>query len=218
MFVGHYGPAFAGPRFAPVPLWALFVAVQFLDYLWGAFIALGIEHVRIEPGFTAMSPFDLYDMPWSHSLVMALAWSALLGLVWAGIAKRSKLAGGLVIAAAVLSHWLADLLVHVPDLPLWPGGPSVGFGLWNHVMWTLVAEFGVLIAGWLFYMSATRAKNAVGHYGPVILFALLAVVYWMSHASPPPTNPAVAGPYVIGVYTLLAFLAWLLCDRVREAR
>lgn len=218
MFVGHYGPALAGPRFAPVPLWALFVAVQFLDFLWGIFIALGIEQVRVEPGFTAMSPFDLYHMPWSHSLVMALVWSVVLGLAWALIAKRSKRAGGLVIAAAVFSHWLADLLTHIPDLPLWPGGPNVGFGLWNSVPLTLIAEFGVLIVGWLFYMSATRAKNAVGRYGPVVLFALLAGLYWLNHLLPPPTDPAVAGPFVIAVFSAIAFLAWLLCDRLREAR
>ena len=56
MFVGHYGPALAGPRFVKaVPVWALCVAVQFLDYLWGVFVYFGIERVRIEPGFTGQA-------------------------------------------------------------------------------------------------------------------------------------------------------------------
>lgn len=218
MFIGHYGPALAGPRFAPVPLWMLFIAVQFLDFLWGAFIALGIEHVRVMPGFTAMSPFDLYDMPWSHSLLMAVVWSAVLGGVWSLVAKTRKRAGGLVVAAAVMSHWLADLLMHVPDLPLWPGGPQVGFGLWNNAPLTLVAEFGVLLAGWVVYMMATRAKNTVGRYGPVVLFAILAGLYWLNHVMPPPPDPVTGGLTAIALFSALSFLAWLLCDRVRVAR
>lgn len=219
MFIGHYGPALAGPRFVKtVPVWALCVAVQFLDYLWGVFITLGIEHVRVEPGFTAMSAFDLYDMPWSHSLVMALVWSAVLGGVWFLVARRNRMAGALIVGAAVFSHWLADLLMHVPDLPLWPGGPVVGFGLWNSVPLTLALEFGVLLAGLFLYLSATRPKGPIGRIGPYLFAAILGGLYWISHQSPPPADPTQGGPFVIVVFTLIAVLAWLLCDRVREPR
>jgi len=38
----------------------------------------------------------------------------------------------LVVALAVFSHWLFDLIVHTPDLPLWSdASPKLGFGLWN---------------------------------------------------------------------------------------
>jgi hypothetical protein len=46
-----------------VPLWVLFLAVQFLDVLWGIFVLLGVEKVRIVPGITATNPLDLYYMP-----------------------------------------------------------------------------------------------------------------------------------------------------------
>src|SRR5690606_39524272 len=70
MFVGHYAVSYAGKsRARSVPLWHLFVAVQFLDILWGLFVLVGVEHVRIVPGITAASPLDLYHNPYAHSLV-----------------------------------------------------------------------------------------------------------------------------------------------------
>jgi hypothetical protein len=40
---------------------------------------LGLEHVRIVPGITKVSPFDFYDYPISHSLLTVLGWSMLVG-------------------------------------------------------------------------------------------------------------------------------------------
>jgi len=77
VFVGHYGVSFAAKRAAPtVPLWVLFIAVQLLDIAWAPLVMLGIERVRIVPGFTATNPLDLYYMPYTHSLVAAILWSA----------------------------------------------------------------------------------------------------------------------------------------------
>jgi hypothetical protein len=44
-----------------------------------AVLLLGIEHVRIAPGITRVSPLDFYDYPISHSLLMAAVWSAVVG-------------------------------------------------------------------------------------------------------------------------------------------
>jgi len=74
MLVGHYGPAFAlkcAER--TIPLWVLFVAVQWMDVLWSGFVALGIERFRVVPGFTATNALDLYYMPFTHSLPGAAA-------------------------------------------------------------------------------------------------------------------------------------------------
>ena len=77
MFVGHYGVSFASKRYgSQIPLWLLFIAVQWLDVIWAPLVLLGIERVRITPGITASNPLDLYYMPYTHSLVAALLWSA----------------------------------------------------------------------------------------------------------------------------------------------
>ena len=76
MFVGHYSVAFAAnTERNKIPLWVLFVAVQFLDYIWATLVLLGIEKLRVIKGFTAGSMLDSYFHPYSHSLITAIAWS-----------------------------------------------------------------------------------------------------------------------------------------------
>src|SRR5258706_14409478 len=107
MFVGHYGVSFAVKSVdRKIPLWLLFLAVQFVDLLWGIFVLIGVEKVRIVPGITASSPLDLYYMPYTHSLVGSIGWSVLAALVWRlasrkGVSRKAAFYVGL----AVFSHW-----------------------------------------------------------------------------------------------------------------
>ena len=126
MFVGHYSPSFALRRASNVPLWALFIAAQLIDIVWATLVLLGVEHVRIVPGFTASSPLALDYMPYSHSLTATVAWGVLAGLLGAWIWNAR---GGAVIAACVVAHWFLDLPVHVADLPLYGNEHKVGLGL-----------------------------------------------------------------------------------------
>src|SRR5678816_2810720 len=106
MFVGHYAVSFVGKKITPtVPLWVLFIAVQLLDVAWAPLVLVGIEKVRIVPGITASNPLDLYYMPYSHSLVAALAWSAAAFVVYR-LWRRSRGLAALLVGAAVFSHWI----------------------------------------------------------------------------------------------------------------
>ena len=127
MFVGHYGVSFAAKAAdRSIPLWLLFVAVQFVDVLWGGLVLLGIERVRIVPGITASNPFDLYYMPYTHSLVASVLWAG--GAVIAYRFVQGWRGSALVVGAAVLSHWILDFVVHRPDLPLYDNTMKVGLG------------------------------------------------------------------------------------------
>lgn len=125
MLAGHYAPSFALRHAATVPLWILFLAAQFVDILWAGLIVIDIEKLRIVPDFTASNPLDLYYMPFSHSLAATVAWALLVGGLGSFIWKRQ---GGIVIGACVLAHWFLDLLVHIPDLPLYGNQHKVGLG------------------------------------------------------------------------------------------
>lgn len=218
MFVGHYGPAFAGKAVArSVPLWTLFLAVQLVDVAWGIFVANGIEHVRIVPGFTDANPLDLYDMPITHSLPGALAWSVAAGLIYVIWARRQKVLGGVVVGAAVFSHWVLDLLVHVPDLALWPGGPRVGLGLWNNYPVALAVEAAVLVLGFFLYMRVTQARGLVGRIWPWVFVALLALAEVVNHGGPLPESPQQFGYTAVISYIVLTGLA-ALCDVTRRPR
>ncbi|MHA7872033.1 MAG: hypothetical protein ACX939_06775 [Hyphococcus sp.] len=202
MFVGHYGPAaaVAGNR---IKLWHGFVAVQFLDILWAPFILLGIENVRIVENFTASNHFDLYHMPYTHSLVMALFWSVLAG----GAYQLLRKGGGLIIGALVLSHWLLDFVTHKPDLELWFGGPKVGLALWDNRPVAVGLEFALLLAGLALYASRTRPKGAAGNLAPLVLFALLAAAQLYGNFGPPPASAAMAAQSAIIAYLVFAALA-----------
>ncbi|HEX3163470.1 MAG TPA: hypothetical protein VHQ92_12905, partial [Pseudolabrys sp.] len=91
MFIGHYGPSFAckAAKLA-FPLWVLFLAVQLVDIAWSIFILFGIEKVRIVPGITATNPFDLYYMPYTHSLPGAALWSVGAAAVYRIVVPAQK--------------------------------------------------------------------------------------------------------------------------------
>ncbi len=202
MFVGHYGPAAAvsGGR---IKLWHGFVAVQFLDILWAPFVLLGIEHVRIVENFTASNHFDLYHMPYTHSLVAALAWSAVAGWLYHLVRKG----GGLIIGALVFSHWILDFITHKPDLELWFGGPKVGLALWEYRPLAVSTELGLLAAGLLIYLMRTTANGAMGRLAPIVLFALLVAAQIYGNFGPPPAGPEGAAQAAIISYAVFAALA-----------
>lgn len=82
MFVGHFGAGFAAKKVRPrVSLGTLFLAVQWADLLWPVLVVAGVEHVRIAPGLMKASALDLYDYPWSHSLVALVGWDILFAAI-----------------------------------------------------------------------------------------------------------------------------------------
>lgn len=190
MFVGHYSASFLGKAAEKkVPLWLLFLAVQFLDVLWTVFVLLGIEKVRIVPGITASSPLDLYYMPYTHSLVGALGWSALAFLGCQLVPRLKGLKTGAIVGGAVFSHWVLDLIVHRPDLALYGNHFKMGLGLWNYLWPAFLLEMCVLWAGAWFYARTLKRKAWLVGY-----VAILSVVQYAGtfQVSPPPGDRAEA--------------------------
>ena len=186
MFIGHFGIAFAAKRVAPrTSLGTAFVAAQLADLLWPIFLLLGWEHVRIAPGGNPFLTLEFTDYPWTHSLLMEVAFGIAFGAVYFAITRYGR--GAAVIAALVPSHWVLDLVVHVPDLPLTPGGSArFGLGLWNSPLATMIVEAIVFVVGVVIYARSTAARDGVGRYGLWSLVAFLVVLYVASTYGPPP--------------------------------
>ena len=146
-----------------VPLWVLFVAVQWMDVIWSILVLNGIEKVRIVPGLMEGSPLDLYYMPYTHSLFAAVLWSAGAFVVYRFVAGRERDREALVVAAAVFSHWILDFLVHRPDLPLYDNTAKVGLGLWNYRTPAFCLEAAVLFAGMSWYLATRTNRRAAIH-------------------------------------------------------
>ena len=216
MFVGHYGPSFIVKRLAPeIPLWVLFLSVQLLDVFWAIFVFLGIERVRIVPGFTETNALDLYYMPYTHSLPGALAWAAAAAVV-TGLVTRSP-RGGMLVGAAVFSHWPLDLLVHRPDLALYDDTAKVGLGLWDYPYLTLVVEGTLLLGAMAVYLKRSPPRTARARYSiPAFAVAILLMHTTMLFGPPPPSDRAMAATGLTAYIVLAAAVAWL--ERGRESR
>jgi len=215
MFVGHYGVSLAIARKpgAPVPLWLLFVAVQFLDVLWAPLVLLGIEKVRIVPGITATNPLDLYYMPYTHGLGAAVTWAIAGFLVYRFAAPRAGRVAAWLVAAAVFSHWVLDFVVHRPDLPIYDDTLKVGLGLWNVPALALGLEAALLFGGMaLYFRRGAPRRVAMAVFG-LIMLAIQVYVFF----GPPPTSDASIAVTALVAYALFAAVAFWL-ERGRPAR
>jgi membrane-bound metal-dependent hydrolase YbcI (DUF457 family) len=188
VFIGHFAVGFAAKRAAPrASLGVLMAAPLFLDLLWPIFLIAGVESVRIEKSANPFLALDLHDFPWSHSLVTALAWSAVFATAFWAATRYSR--GALVLGIGVFSHWVLDFVTHRPDMPLYPGSPtSVGLGLWNFPPVTMALEITMSVVGVVIYVSTTRAMSWRGVAPLWALVVLLAVFYAMTAFGPPPAN------------------------------
>ena len=214
MFAGHLAVALAAKRVAPrAPLAALVAGAFGLDLLWPVLLLIGAEQVRIVPGYTAFTPLAFEHYPWSHSLSMALIWAIIAGRLAAMLLKN--LTAGLVIGFAVASHWLLDYVTHVPDLPLWPGGPRYGLGLWNSVGLTLLVEGTLLSAAIVIYLRSTAARNSTGTWALWGLIALTTVIWVSGPWAPPPPSVTAIGVVGLAMWLFPAWAAWI--DRNRTA-
>jgi hypothetical protein len=205
MFIGHYGVSFAiKARERSIPLWVLFVAVQFLDVFWGIFVLTGVEKVRIVPGFTATNPLDLYYMPYTHSLVGALFWSAVgFALYW--LLRGRDRTAALLVGLAVFSHWLLDLVVHRPDLALYDDTYKMGLGLWDYPAIAFGLEIVLLFFGIFLYLRSTTAHDAIGKYGiPVLALLMIVAQSVVFFGSPPPSANAAAATALIAYFVFAA--------------
>jgi hypothetical protein len=215
MFVGHYSVAFAAKTDRNrIPLWVLFIAVQFLDYIWATLVLLGIEKLRVIKGFTAGSMLDSYFHPYSHSLIAAIAWSGVAALTykllcsWLGYSYRKS--ATLIVGLAVFSHWILDLIAHPRDLAIYDDTWKVGFGLWNYRDPEFALEIGLIGVGIMLYL--TRNAMPAIRKGAVIAFGIALVVIQIGDTYVP-RNPLTNKATAMGVwlfYTLFVAVAFLI--------
>ena len=211
MFIGHYGPSLACKAWKPViPLWILFVAVQLVDIVWAFLVLLGIEKVRIVPGFTATNPFDLYYMPFTHSLPGAIFWSVGAAVVYRAVAPAQKWTAAAIVGGAVFSHWILDLIVHRPDLALYDDAYKVGFGLWNYPAIAFVLEIALLFGGIALYLRVTKPIDVIGRYGMTVLGLFAVVLQAYVFFGPPPVSDTAFALTALVLYFAFAVLVYWL--------
>lgn len=217
MFVGHYAASLALKKFEKrASLGVLFLAVQFVDILFFPFVLLGIEHINIIENFTDATHFELEYMPYTHSLVGSLFWAGVVYALFRWVIVKQK-SVALVIALAVFSHWILDLLVHTPDLPVWNDASlKLGFGLWNNAVATYLLEATLLLAALWLYLRSTAATSKAGKYGMGIFVMVLLLVNIVNVFGPLQDDSELAlSATALAAYFLFAAIAFWL-DKKRD--
>ena len=167
----------------------------------------------IDPGNTVVTPLDFVYYPITHSLLAVLIWGLVLGGIYYAFKKNLK--NSLWVGGLVVSHWILDLIVHRPDLPLIPGsGIKVGFSLWNSMTATVLVEGLIFILGIYFYIQTTRAKNRTGVIALWALIIFLVLIYISNLFGPPPPSEQMIGAVGLSQWLLIAWGYWI--DRNRE--
>ncbi len=209
MFIGHIAIALGAKKASPkTSLGTLLMSAQFLDLLWPLFLLLGIEHVRIDPGNTAVTPLDFYDYPISHSLLTSIGWSILFASVYYAI-KKNKI-GAWVVGAGVFSHWVLDFISHRPDLPIAPGTNTfLGLGLWYSRPATIAVEGLLFLAGIVLYVRTTTAIDRIGKYAFWALMAFLILVWMGNTFGPPPPDVSGLGYVGLSIWILVLWAYWV---------
>ena len=212
MFVGHIGAGLALKKVAPrANLGVLLLGALFADVLLWVLMLAGVESVVVPADFRT-AHFFTFDFPFSHSLVATLVWASLAGAAaWLflapGFPRRGLVA--LAVALAVLSHFVLDLIVHVPDLPLASGqSVKLGFGLWRSMPVALALELFLAAAALVVYLRAVplsrgRAALVVGLV--VVAGAFTALGPYASAEPPPLATMAGSSLVTLALVVLLGF-------------
>lgn len=209
MFLAHFGIGFGAKAAAPkVSLGSLFLAAQFIDLLWPTLLLLGIERVNIITDGARQPPLDFVYYPYTHSLLAVIGWAVLVAAIYY-IARCSRI-GAVVLGLAVVSHWLLDLVVHYPDLPLYPGNsPLLGFGVWSSPVVAMTLEFSIFAAGLWLYLRGTMASDATGKWALWSLVAMLVISHIANAFGPPPPSATAIAWVGQAQWLLVAWGYWV---------
>jgi hypothetical protein len=209
MFVGHYGVAFAARGVEKkLPLWAYFLAVQWVDVVWTMLVFFGVERVSIQPGVNPSGPlvFDYY--PYTHSLAAGAAWAAIAFMGYRVITRmRGSQRVAAILALAVLSHWFLDFMVHQPDLDIYDETRKVGLGLWNHPVIEVIVEYLLLFGGMLFYFRKSPKLSMKRRIAMVVLCIFMSLVQLAGSFGPPPASVKIMAVSGFVIYLLFTGLA-----------
>ena len=211
MFIGHYAASFVAKKAAPkISLGLYFVAAQVLDILFSVFLLLGIEKMHLVPGFTETNDYDLYYLPFTHSLVGALGWAVASALAIFFALKLRKEA--IAFGAVVFSHFVFDVPVHTPDLPIFgEDSMKIGFGLWRHWYLATALELVLLALGLAIYLkfmkpimnADPKRKTQIAAFSALLVLLTIATPFL-----PQPTTSAMFAVQALFGYAVLAWLAW----------
>jgi hypothetical protein len=220
MFIGHLGVGLALKRAdRRINVGVLLFAALFLDFVLGALVLLDVEQVYVPANYLRLR-YLTFSFPYSHGLLAAFSWSALAGLAIRLIWPQNK--GGRarvswIVAAAVFSHFLTDLIEHVAEMPLAGAGSyKLGLGLWNHLYAALALEAMLVVAGLVLYLKSAVGAGRNAKYGMVFFMILLSAlaIAGQAFSTVLPAPRALALTWLLQAIAVAGIALWLDRDRL----
>ncbi len=202
MFVGHYAVGFGlKKKYHDIPLWLLFISVQFMDILVFLFVLLGIEKIKYNPSPNPFLRTIIEYVPYSHSLFSNVLIAVLVFLtVWKIKSKK----WGVALSLGILSHWFLDAIVHLPGLPLFHNTLKVGLGLWQFPWIAFVLELSALIFSGYFLL---KGYSATKRHKILLLFLSLGFIS-MFFAPEAEVTPVLASIMSLSLYAIFTSMAY----------
>ena len=131
---GHLAIGFAAKKITPkTHVLVLLIAAYLIDILYFGFLTINLETPE--------------NVPWSHSLLMAVAWSVMTILLTFLVTKKSRIS--LILGIVVFSHWFLDFIAW-DSLPVaFDTTKTIGLGIYNLIgldMTNIEFNSGMIIA------------------------------------------------------------------------
>ena len=217
MLVGHLAVGFLAKRSEPrLSLGTALFAPILSDLVLFVLVIVGLERIEFGTGAGAAAYFHAINISYSHSLLMTAMWGALLAgafYLW-----RRNTRGPWIVFVGVLSHWLLDVVSHVPDMPLAPGLQTVfGLGLWRSIPATIVVEGGLWFTALFLYARTLPRARVIFWLVFGAGFLVLTLAWLQNIMGPPPENPATA-PFASLIFLTLVVLWGFWLNRLARQK
>jgi len=214
MYIGHYAVSIAfKEKYKQIPLWLLFVAVQFLDLLAFVLIIFGIERIHYTGNQNPFYRTAIEYLPYSHSLLFATIFALVTFLAfW----KFKNKIWGMILAMGLLSHWFIDFLFQKSNLPLFLNQYKVGLGLWDFPLFSYSIEIIlVAIAGYYLYKNKNIKINRL-LFLILIMFAFFTFIIFVPEPLIMQTSPRLKSFIILLAYLVFTFIAFLAERKVNN--
>jgi hypothetical protein len=214
MFAGHVGAALAvGRAERRVNVGVFVAAALLLDVVLWLFLLLGWESVAIPDNFASTHQPE-FVFPFSHGLAASLVWSVLAAVAaWAACARlgSARARAAVLVGAAVFSHWVIDVVVHQPEMPLaGANSPKVGFGLWQNLPIALAVEAVIVAIGLFLFVPGSGLSRGKSIALTALTLVILAfTMAGMTIAPPPPSAQAMAASSLATLVVVCVLAYWL---------
>jgi len=212
MFTGHLAVGFAAKRIEPkISLGTWMLAAMLADLLLFPLLIAGVERVTLQPGVTTNRVVGV-NIAYSHSLLMDVLWGVLFALAYYLYQRYFR--GAWLLFAAVLSHWVLDVVSHRPDMPIAPGvSTTIGLGLWNSIPATLAVEGGLWLIALILYVRFTPLVTRVRRIVFWIAVVFLTFAWYGNIKGGMDPNPVRAGVGGLIFFSLMVVWAYWIDHR-----